>query len=115
LTMALERIAAFCAAAPEVIFSYPRRDGDLELQPFAAVRELPIAAVAAEPPPHPLFGTLAAAARHQRITWGDAPPCRADELASGGSARLRDQSGCPFNAFAIWRLGARPLPEPEPG
>lgn len=115
LAMALERIAGFRAAAPEVIFSYPQRDGDLELQPFAAVRELPAATVAAESPPHPLLGTLAAAAHLQHVTWGDAPPCRGDELASGGSARLRDQSGCPFNAFAIWRLGARPLLEPEPG
>lgn len=115
LAMALAHIAAFRAAAPEVIFSYPQRDGEVELQPFAAVAELPAATLAGEPQPQPLIAALAAATAHEIVTWGDAPPCRPEELATGGSARLRDQSGCPFNAFAIWRLGARPLPEPEPG
>lgn len=115
LTLALARIAEFRAAAPEVIFSYPRRDGEAELQPFAAVAELPATTVSVDPQPPPLITALAAAPSHEVIAWGNAPPCRPEELASGGSARLRDQSGCPFNAFALWRLGARPLVEPAPG
>lgn len=115
LALALARVAAFQGAAPEVIFSHPQRDGEVELQPFAPLRALPAADIATALLPQPLIDVLATAPAHEWVAWGDAPPCRAGELAGGGSARLRDQSGCPFNAFAIWRLGARPLVEPEPG
>jgi probable DNA repair protein len=40
------------------------------------------------------------------ITRADDPP------VTGGSGLLRDQSQCPFRAFALHRLGAEPLPEP---
>ena len=38
-----------------------------------------------------------------------------DSPIRGGSGILRDQARCPFNAFAIWRLGAEALPEPTFG
>ena len=115
LALALARVADFQGAAPEVIFGHPLRDGEVELQAFAPLRALPVADIATTLPTQPLIDVLGAAPAHEWVAWGDAPPCRAEELAGGGSARLRDQSGCPFNAFAIWRLGARPLVEPEPG
>ncbi len=48
----------------------------------------------------------------------DAPvPVGADERAfiSGGTEIIKNQSHCPFKAFAVHRLGARALDEPEPG
>lgn len=114
LDIALARLHALQTAAPEVVFSHPEREGEAELRVFAALRGLPAAAAAA-PQPQPRTRSLTDVPAMETLAWGDAPPCTADEFRSGGSARLRDQSGCPFNAFATWRLGARPLPEPEPG
>ncbi|WKZ34069.1 MAG: PD-(D/E)XK nuclease family protein [Thermodesulfobacteriota bacterium] len=52
----------------------------------------------------------------------DAPACEpppvSDEekaLIRGGTQVLKNQSLCPFRAFAIHRLGARAMPEAEPG
>lgn len=116
LAIARTRIAQLRAAAPEVLFSYPVQDGEVGLQPCAALRALPTAAAEEwDPAARPLVAALRGAAALETLAWGDAPPCRPEEIGSGGSTRLRDQSGSPFNAFAIWRLGARPLPEPEPG
>lgn len=111
--IAEHRLQELRAAAPEVIFSYPLRDGEVELQPFAALRGLP-ATAATDPAPHPLIASLTRARALQTIAWGDAPPCHGMNIG-GGSALLRDQSAAPFNAFATWRLGARALPDPEPG
>lgn len=47
----------------------------------------------------------------------DPPPVSEDEkaLIRGGTQILKDQSLCPFRAFAIHRLGASAMPEVEPG
>jgi len=47
----------------------------------------------------------------------DAPvvPVLADEPVRGGSAIIKNQSACPFRAFAYHRLGLAPLGETEPG
>ncbi len=37
------------------------------------------------------------------------------ELLKGGTAILKEQSACPFKAFATYRLGARIVESPEPG
>ncbi len=114
LALAQLRLQEFEGAAAEIVFSYPLRDGEVELQPYTGLRDLP-ATPAAEPRTHPWIPLARNATAPEIVAWGDAPPCGAGELEGGGSARLRDQSNAPFNAFAIWRLGARPLLEPEPG
>lgn len=50
-------------------------------------------------------------------TFADAPnvPLTAHEKVSGGSAIIKQQSLCPFRAFASHRLGIAPLGETEPG
>ncbi len=115
LTLARAMVAELAGAAPEVIFSYPLRDGEVALQAFAPLRALPPQSVPVPALDQPLAAVQAGAVVLEQITWGDAPPCVAAEPVRGGSSLLRDQAACPFNAFAIWRLGARALPEPEPG
>jgi len=64
---------------------------------------------------HPLMPRFAPVTL-ERITVDKAPPLDLpDAPLRGGSALLRDQALCPFNAFALWRLGAQPLSEPQPG
>jgi RecB family exonuclease len=50
----------------------------------------------------------------QKIADGRAPPL-ATKTPKGGTRILLDQSACPFRAFAMHRLGARPLEEPAEG
>ena len=57
-----------------------------------------------------------------RVYWEDpfgggksAPSCFSTDGVTGIGTPGGECAGCPFNAFAIWRLGARALPEPEPG
>lgn len=85
-------------------------------------------------PPSPLVASFAERAPVQDALWPahwkqavgpvelagfvdeTAPALLADERerVAGGSAIISDQAQCPFRAFARHRLGARPLPEPEP-
>ncbi len=42
-------------------------------------------------------------------------PALSDSEVHGGTSVLRDQSACPFRAFAVHRLAARDVPAPRPG
>ncbi len=122
LGLAQDLFASLRAAAGQVIFSYARRDGDGERLPSALLRDLPAwleTPPAAESQPlaaHPLIAALLGSTELERVPIGPAPPLAASGAAvAGGSSVLRDQAGCPFNAFAIWRLGATSLAEPAFG
>ncbi|MEJ2432712.1 MAG: PD-(D/E)XK nuclease family protein [Pseudolabrys sp.] len=109
-----------CAAAPEVMLSWPRRDGDRDLRPS------PILTAS-------ISGTLAG--EHGAVADGAAPlyretligtaaldtlddahaPAVSGERPAGGTAIFKHQAACPFRAFAEHRLGARPLEEVQIG
>lgn len=105
-----------CAAAPQVILSWPRRDGDRDLRPS------PILAIPPSEPPidesadeltlfrEALIGT----AEMEYIDDARAPTVET-ETPAGGTAIFKHQAACPFRAFAEHRLGARPLEEVEVG
>jgi len=110
--------------ASEVVFSYPQKQGDEELVVSPLLHNIPlrsalIAATEAAPEPAqvdlfssakslPLFRReLVQARRLQWIDCRQGPPISAAETQLGGSAVLQQQAACPFNAFAIYRLGAR--------
>jgi len=96
-------------AAPEVIFSYPTRDGDCELRPSPL---LPEQAIATE---------VAVAERQDALSWLLQAPCKlqqredlsgpplTDGKGSGGTGILKDQAHCPFRAFVHHRLRGREL------
>ncbi|HUI99052.1 MAG TPA: PD-(D/E)XK nuclease family protein, partial [Usitatibacter sp.] len=108
------------AAAPEVLFTSARAEGDRELLPsplIAAVEEASSADLA-----------IAEFATRRRALFeaGRVPgaiAARPDGVAPalgaaaslGGTAVLADQAACPFRAFAHFRLEARALEAPEPG
>lgn len=122
LTLARELLSGFSSAAKHVVFSYTERDGDVEKRPSPLLQELSAStpldtstwsAISLD---HPLAKRLAETSDREWITWEQAPVFDPRiEHVRGGSSLLRDQAACPFNAFARWRLGARPLPEPSPG
>lgn len=116
----------FSHSADQVLFSYSRMEGDTELRPSALLDGLQPYPLPAKPDANNDSGAstswglvpqmIGTQPILETVTTHSAPPL--DSLPQqwrGGSGLLRDQAGCPFNAFAIWRLGATPLPDPQPG
>lgn len=116
LQFARQVTARLLAAAPEVIASWPLRDGDAELRVSPLLSHLPEIDVGSL--------ELESSADWRRVigqtdvleTFVDeqAPPL-ATTGARGGTALLKDQAACPFRAFARHRLHARPLASPAAG
>jgi probable DNA repair protein len=114
-SLALDRrfTAGWAGAAAEVVFSWPRKDGDRELAVSPLVEAIPEAE-----PRIPVFPRLRDEIHAQkgleerRDETGPVVPRR---QVHGGTRVLADQAACPFRAFAHWRLGAEALAAPEPG
>lgn len=112
LSVARVVMARLAAAAPEVVFSWPRMRDDEPLRPSPLLRAVPGLAA----PPRPVAGIAArqfAARRLEFVADDRGPPL--PPAAGGGTGLLRAQSACPFQAFARYRLGAEPLGMPAPG
>ncbi|MFC1747353.1 PD-(D/E)XK nuclease family protein [Pseudomonadota bacterium] len=104
------------AAAPQVIISYPQREGDSERRPsplLAGLKNLSR--------PSWLNNALPTYRRKQytarRIeNYADwQAPVLGGAQAKGGTSIFKDQAACPFRAFARHRLGAEGLAEPVTG
>ncbi len=97
-----------CRAAPVVHASYARMREERELN---ASPLLP--AIDSEAP----VGAMAGTEVLETEIWDDAPavPLSTDERVKGGSMIVKNQSACPFRAFAMHRLGLAPLGETIPG
>jgi len=107
------RTAEWKAAAPEVVFSFPLKEKDRDLSPSPLILDVPQSTVSI--PDYPRYRDLLFLARKlQPFEDSKAPPVAATQV-QGGTRVLSDQAACPFRAFAIHRLGARPLEEPAPG
>lgn len=112
LALARRIVARLAGAAPEVSFSYPQRREDEPLRPSPVIAGLP----SADPGVFTLPGIAAAgfAARNLESLADFGAPSITGEV-SGGTAVLKAQSACPFQAFAVHRLGAQPLESPAAG
>jgi ATP-dependent helicase/nuclease subunit B len=101
------------AAAPEVVFSFPLKEKDRDLSPSPLILDVPDSSLPI--PDYPRYRDLLFQARKlQPFEDSKAPPVVATQV-QGGTRVLSDQAACPFRAFAIHRLGARPIEEPAPG
>ena len=98
------------ASADDVRLSWPANDGEKELQPSPLIERLGADRI---PPnlPDPRPRGWHRAAQLESIGDETVPPLAADAAASGGTRLLKDVSDCPFRAFALYRLGAKPLEE----
>ncbi len=106
------------ASAPTIIASWPRRDDTSELRPSPFLGSLPETTLAAlKIPPRTALETALLQGAPQMEIFPDpvGPALVKGVLVSGGTRLLKDQSECPFRAFATHRLGAEELPSPSMG
>lgn len=102
-------------AAPEVIFSYPRRDGDSTLRPsplIAGFNQVDLAELPQSTDPV-LVGSLHQPELEQLDDSVGSPIVEA--RVSGGTGLLKDQAHCPFRAYVYHRLQCRSLESATPG
>ncbi|MDD5297993.1 MAG: PD-(D/E)XK nuclease family protein [Rhodocyclaceae bacterium] len=102
---------ALVRAAPEVVMSHARYEGD------SALRPSPLLARYAKPLPafEPNLAPLPDAPPLVAITDENGPPLAPDTTLAGGAQALAVQALCPLAAFVRYRLGAESWREPSPG
>ena len=98
------------AAAPQVIFSYPGRDGaeELALSPLIAGLEEADAASILGATGDDWVARIQLATTPEPLPEQEPLPLSQPQVR-GGSRVFAHQAACPFRAFAEHRLGARPL------
>ena len=104
-------------SAPHGVVSSPSHDKDQELRPSLLVAHLPVRSLGALP-----LSTVESLAdrifesRNIERARDPGPPAVSDDHHSrGGTGLFKQQSACPFRAFATYRLRARPLDLVEAG
>jgi exodeoxyribonuclease-5 len=100
-------------AAPEIVFSWARGEGDRQLRVSPLLAGLPERAA-----PAAIESVIAQQVGRGRIEMLDdhcAPPVAEGAQVAGGANLFKAQALCPAWAFYRYRLGARPLDEPVEG
>ena len=105
------------ASSPDIVLSYPSRDGDRELSPSPLILSVPDAAPADLPMSE--SASCADAIREsgevEQIVDEVGPSLGEDAWQRGGAKVFKYQAACPFHAFVELRLGAEDLEAPSPG
>ncbi len=115
LEFAEQVIDRLSKAAPNIVFSYPLRDGDSDLRPSPLITACGTPGL---PPCAPRVDLQTALQKARPDLDGIADwrgPGLERTLVSGGTGLLKDQAHCPFRAFVHQRLGCRALEEAAPG
>ncbi len=106
LEFARNLLSRLKAASPQVIFSYPLRQGDCELRPSPLILDLPVTQPQLAGLQDACSRQFAAAPDLDQIT-DQQGPLLINERGDGGTAILKDQALCPFRAFAHFRLNSK--------
>jgi ATP-dependent helicase/nuclease subunit B len=101
-------------AAPEVVVSHAQMRQDAELSPSPLIAHIPLGTPADVPAYETLRDAIFAARGLASVPDRDGPPIASAGMR-GGTSIFKDQSACPFRAFAKHRLRSRPLEMPQPG
>lgn len=116
LEIATELLQGFQANAKNLILSHPEQRGEELLEPSPLLRNLPILSpdsLPGSPTDHPVWLYQENALEILQDLGPAFKP--SSEKIRGGASLLKNQSLCPFNAFAIHRLWAESLEEPSHG
>ncbi len=114
LDFARRMTQAWCRAAPQVTFTWPRRDGERELRMSPLLDSVPDGGENAAAAPL-LRDALYVARAFETLADWQAPPLAAGVHVAGGAALFQNQAACPFRAFALHHLGAAGLEDGADG
>ena len=116
LTAARELTQQLVNSAVSMIFSYPRQVDDSPARPSPLIKTwLDTASPVVSEPVEDYPARIYHSGLMETLVDDHAPSIPAGELASGGSSLIKDQSLCPFRAFARHRLFAEGLKPVETG
>ena len=115
LEQARELMAAWNAAAAELVLSAPCRAQDMELLPSPLLAEPEIGTGPTGPAPAWLPSKLRREGMTESILDVEGVPWPAGVPLPAGTFSLQLQNECPFRAYAELRLGSSPLEAPQPG
>jgi ATP-dependent helicase/nuclease subunit B len=104
-------------SACEIIFSFPRKDGDMQLRPSPLLKKFERKEIA-EVSGGAVCGwseALFASSKSESFCDESGPEIAEGTVVKGGTKILERQSACPFRAFAELRLGATEMDSPQPG
>ena len=112
-----ELTAQFAAAAPVVIFSWPRAVEGIPAAPSPLLAEFAAESGSVTPPeaPPPVAMRIALAGAPQAWEDTDGLPLDPGSAATGRVAVVEAQANCPFQAYAAFRLRAEPWPQRSEG
>lgn len=114
--MASQQTQIWAQSAATVWFSWPAQVEGQALAGSALLQSWPMAETGPEQAAPDDFETrLFESARLESMLDERGPELVAGTVAKGGVSIFRDQSACPFRAFARHRLAAEDLEEPESG
>lgn len=100
--------------APRVVFSFARREGEMELRPSRLVSGMP--EFSEELKTYPAWaGLIRAAAELETFEDAQGPALLEGVAVRAGTQAIKWQAQCPFQAFARTQLRAEPLEQPEEG
>jgi ATP-dependent helicase/nuclease subunit B len=103
------------ASAKAVVFSYAKQEGDRLCRPSSLIKTENAKTDSENKTCEDYKEILLASTKLETFVDIDAPAIPAGHIANGGSALFKDQSGCPFKAFARHRLYAESLRESDIG
>ncbi len=108
LEIAQKLTQRFCHSAKHVIFSYPERQADQPLRLSALLRDLPvITPESLDQLDRPRFETGLIPVLESIQDDSGRPLSVHERRVKGGTQIIKDQSACPFRAFARHRLSAK--------
>jgi ATP-dependent helicase/nuclease subunit B len=116
LAQARETLARLLASAGETVFSFPLNERDRGLRPSPLLKpylESGRAPDIAHPPDY--LARIVASGTLETFSDANAPPLPGGSYSAGGTGLFRDQSACPFRAFARYRLHAAALEQADIG
>jgi ATP-dependent helicase/nuclease subunit B len=114
LEFASQAMRRLLESAGEIVFSYPRMDGDRELGPSPLILSFPEEQLPFDAP-RTFRHVIHESAKFEEFIDEHAPPVPENQWQRGGSRLLKLQAACPFRAFAEIRLRAGDLEEPVSG
>ena len=115
LQFAEQVVSRLQVASPDIVFSYPCKDGDTPLRPSPLIPADAVEGIPTIAAPQDVVALLKNTATTLEEIVDHCGPAVTAEQVTGGSQLLQDQAHCPFRAFVHHRLNGEQLATSIPG